>query len=776
MAYGCAKEAAALWGRQGQAFLTRRSPQLRHVASAPGSGGAAATASSASGGGKLKWALVSVTAGAGAAYASRDYWLTPEVWAQLSPYVPSSVTKFALTPPGPDLDPEPVAEKVRSEQPSIVQETPRPAKAEEPAARSEPLPTEQTEASIEPAVSAEDQALEAFAKLGEAEASLRAASEQLNVRCAAWVPSTMVAVLRATLAWASAQERKDGPVEAAEALEEALQACDVAESAYLAASTELGTAKAAAPTAQPGAEEDTEAEPIVAVEMGDLPRLMTEAQWVLKALQHVEAVLKTREEALQRLRGLLKAEEVDLDAAQRELAQVEAAEAKVRSTGYSVPDKEEPQAAKKAREAIEVLLQRRKEAAAMRSLDGAISARPRNREALRAALAEAELAGVANSSPAQLAAELMSPTLPQQLLDQREVPRFGQLRLTVQDFVASAQEKAAALDEEALQKEVALLARAVKTQLQSLSAEVEQKVQEHGRSLLGHTASRAGEAVAFVQAALNESAAEETKRVSAEVAEEIWSQAHAQLESLKEEARAMTENIISGDSEELVQRLSALASPLTEVDTVVRAGLSPQQRMQASNSLSSALLTLEKALLEGTAPAQTFEGLQKAGEAAAGGGFMSRLLNALPVEVLENTENAVPTEPQLRRSFTSAVRSWTIAALTPPSEGLLGCAAAAAVGQVLGRMYKLGAADGVRKGVEGCPSEVVRGNLEALGTAAERVEKGDLLGALRALDALTGECRQRAAGWIAEARTALQLQQLARVAHAKVKCLNATLL
>jgi len=115
-------------------------------------------------------------------------------------------------------------------------------------------------------------------------------------------------------------------------------------------------------------------------------------------------------------------------------------------------------------------------------------------------------------------------------------------------------------------------------------------------------------------------------------------------------------------------------------------------------------------------------------------------------------------------------------AMAPPAGGFLSTLCAEFAGRLFGRLYVLKAAEAVKTASGTSSTDVAQRNLAVLSKAVAHMEKGDVRNALIVLETLTGECRSRAASWIADARHALLLQQGARAVAAKARCLNTLLL
>lgn len=426
--------------------------------------------------------------------------------------------------------------------------------------------------------------------------------------------------------------------------------------------------------------------------------------------------------------------------------------------------------------------------AALATLQEAVDARDPTRcaEARAAAIA----AGIQGGALLEVAAILAEPQKMHAALAKEGMQNLGELRRIYQehainprDYAAAAAVAATGMSEELLRKQAAELASAILRNHAFHSREFEMELRKSEGKLLKGCSERVEETVsAFRQEmgrldgqarselamALWARAEEEVLQGTAEVNVQAASRRQAWGEAA---AEAMAEGV-SRERAGAEQRLGELHAPLNAINELVQSGQSLQHRSQAFQKLSKALLALEGAMVEGRAPARELQALREAG---GEGSFVAQILGQLPKDAVARMKEPVPSEPQLRRSFAEQLNDFKAAALTPPSEGIVGGLWAAAVGRLLGRLYSLkGPADSPKSA--GTPSEAARANLAALAKANQYLENGALLPALSSLEALTGGCRARAESWMAGARQALLLQQAARAVQAKARCLNAVLL
>ncbi|CAJ1355331.1 unnamed protein product [Effrenium voratum] len=101
----------------------------------------------------------------------------------------------------------------------------------------------------------------------------------------------------------------------------------------------------------------------------------------------------------------------------------------------------------------------------------------------------------------------------------------------------------------------------------------------------------------------------------------------------------------------------------------------------------------------------------------------------------------------------------------------MGRLASSLLGSGLAWLYTLHAPPQAEEG-DREESERARANLATLAEAQQRMDGGDLRGALTTLEALTGACQEVAAPWLERMRAAVLWQQTFRALHAKALCLN----
>lgn len=338
-------------------------------------------------------------------------------------------------------------------------------------------------------------------------------------------------------------------------------------------------------------------------------------------------------------------------------------------------------------------------------------------------------------------------------------------------------------DTDVLPERVAELVGAILRTRAAHAQEFQEKASSAGDELLRRCAERAFEASACLRdekqqsllrsrESLETASRQRQEEASAETVAKLSLEVDSQLEALKQEAERALAGCVLDEREHVGHRIMSLAVPFARLESLGQTGQSLRQRSQASNALLAALQSLDRALIEERHPTSELAVLRDLGAADA---FVQRILDHVPEETLARSGSPVLTVPQLRDNFSERVRPLAVAALAPPAEGLFGKVGAALVGRLLGSLYVLPAAENDPGIPIDSPSAVAQQNLVALSRAAAFIEQGELRNALAALQGLTGECSTRAADWVREARDALLLQQAARVAQARARCLNAAL-
>lgn len=419
-------------------------------------------------------------------------------------------------------------------------------------------------------------------------------------------------------------------------------------------------------------------------------------------------------------------------------------------------------------------------------LEAAVASR--RAEECAEALAAAREAGVGPCPPMELARILAEPqqlhsALVSEGLEGVSCPA-GHSELTVEDFAAAAAATAESMEEGQLRERAAELAgaimrghflhtRRVEDGLCVAEARLLTVCSDRMDEVLEHFFQEKEQSTSERKSALEEVARRRTQEAVGAGKAQVAGEEESKREALRAEAEREVDGRIHQSREDTQQRITALATPLGVLEEVTQSGRGLQQRSQASNALSSALLALETALLGGRPSGVELAALQEAGGAADG--FVPQILAQVPAETMARSSAPVPTEPQLQRSFQDQLGRLTAAALMPPPAGLLGSIGSKLVGRLLGSAYLLRAAEWNPDSPES-PTKAAQHNLVALSRAAALAEGGDLRATLEALGELTGECRVQAQAWAEDARHALLLRQAARAVQAKACCLNAALL
>jgi len=384
-----------------------------------------------------------------------------------------------------------------------------------------------------------------------------------------------------------------------------------------------------------------------------------------------------------------------------------------------------------------------------------------------------EIAGIL-SEPSDLLAALVSEGT-SVFADQREAGG-----LTADDFSAAAEAAGASMTEVQLCEQAAQLAASILRNHRSHVRELEGGLQTVKNRLteacsmrvheaLGRFVSEKDGAASQQQVALEAEYQQHTDRTVEEANARVADQEQVQSDALRQNTEIVLARQLEEASEDISHRVGNLVKPVDHLRELLQAGHTLQQRSQASNALSTALLALEGALVEGRASGGELKALQRAGTAADG--FVPRLLSCVPPETMVRSCAPLPTEPHLCRRFCDQLNGFMASALAPSTENIVG----RLLGRVLGSMYVLRAAEASSSSL--APAAVAaQQNLLVLQQAAVLVERGDVRGALATMEALTGNCRARALSWIEDARHTLLVQQAARAVQARARCMNATLL
>jgi len=425
--------------------------------------------------------------------------------------------------------------------------------------------------------------------------------------------------------------------------------------------------------------------------------------------------------------------------------------------------------------------------AALERLHAAVASR--NGAQCVEALEEAQLVGLEPSPLMELANILSNPERITETLARKGADAVVALQkthdLNVKDFAQAAETVAAGMTEEQLRDQAVELAGVILRNHMLRSRELEEQLCGMKEEMFQRSVQRTEEVRAkFVKEreAVETRAQNELREVCQDVTAENCAETRQALKEVGEAERAKfrketldhIDARVAQERQHLQNMIDGLQEPLVTITDLATSSQSLQHRASTSHSLAVALLELQGALADGRPIAAELKALRDVskGEDVA---FVAQLMDQLPAQTVDRSKSPVPTEPQLKSIFWEQLDELKAAALAPPGSDLLTHVAAGATTNLLASSYSLEADAGSPLPADS-PSEVARRNLSALSRAAPLVEKGDLRGALKAMEALTGSCQEAAAAWIDEAKHALLVQQLVRAAQAKVRCLNAVLL
>lgn len=440
---------------------------------------------------------------------------------------------------------------------------------------------------------------------------------------------------------------------------------------------------------------------------------------------------------------------------------------------------------------FEELLRREHEAQLHADLAKAVESRDAARCA--SALAAAQEAGLEHSPAAELAELLSDPRRIYDSLASEGADRLADLHssagrgagLKVEDFTEAAAMAAFQMSEEQLRQQAAELARGLVRNHALHVREFKEELDEATAHLSELCAARQADVIArFEEKANSEEEAKrahlvETYRQHTQLACEtarahILDEAQARLAELREGASVATSAHLQQENEAFQAQVAALHEPLALLDQLISAGHGSEQRTQVSATLSVSLHSLSGALLAGTPAREGLSSLQD--NRGPADGFVSRVMKMLPENTVLRSEQPLPTESQLKRGFREQLGALTAAAFAPPVHGLASYLMSCFMGRLFGQLFVLRQAE-ESIDFEGTPTEEVQRNLVALSHASNLVEKGDLQGAVLEMERrLRGACRARAEAWLSDARHSLLLQQAARAAQARARCLGQALL
>jgi len=583
-----------------------------------------------------------------------------------------------------------------------------------------------------------------------------------------------------------------------------------AEAAAAARREELvaGVAQALATVKSPGVSAEAAASLVEALRAASVESVLLENAAVVEAKARLEELRRVAEsrEALELARVALQEAMLSRSAAgcRSALATIDASTEVLTSLGEAVPA--DGGLADQGRSDLQVLeiaeIEAMRRAAAMAGLEAAVKSR--SAEECVKAISEAQVAGLGPCPELELAEVLSDPERLYQALAREGAGRImdqqGSLTviegrvappLSVEDFTAAAKISASDLNEAELRQRAAELARAIVVQHQLRADELQAELKLAEAELVQRAAVRMDEALErFKQvldaeqhdreAALEEVFQRRSHEAVGEVVGQIFGEADVQLAKIRGEADVARQENVSAAREEFQRRFSALSEPVAAIDKLVIGGKSIEQRSQTGNKLSKALIKLQGALVAGRPAYQELAALQAAAEeigtSSSAEEFVSRLLSALPAETVEWSRGGMHSEPQLANSFRLQLGNFVAGAFALPAQGLVSGAISSFTSSIFGHYYVLGTEPrGAPSALQGAPKEVQQ-NLEVLGKAAHLVELGNLRLALGAMEeSLSGECRRRATAWMTDVRNALLLQQAARAAQAKVRCLHAVI-
>ncbi|CAJ1435249.1 unnamed protein product [Effrenium voratum] len=140
--------------------------------------------------------------------------------------------------------------------------------------------------------------------------------------------------------------------------------------------------------------------------------------------------------------------------------------------------------------------------------------------------------------------------------------------------------------------------------------------------------------------------------------EEAQREADAQLEAEREQLLDMAEEAKLEAQADRVAEVVSLSKGFQALEEVVKKDDAMMKQAHAYNRLSTAVLSLEDALLRGEAK-QELEAVKRAAR-EAGDAFVLKLLEGLPASVVDRLGRIepVPTESGLRQSLTAQLADW----------------------------------------------------------------------------------------------------------------------
>lgn len=496
-------------------------------------------------------------------------------------------------------------------------------------------------------------------------------------------------------------------------------------------------------------------------------------------LQQIAAARDVHEVATGKLEEAVAAE--DTERTRSALEELRGAAQTLSDFGEELPPQERVVLGRQQLEGFEL---RDRKAAAPLELQDAVASR--NPQRCKAALQEAGAMGLAPSPLTELAAVIAEGPLrlmqelatggAEHVIEQRCADRAA--GLSVDDFVAAA----AAVDNVQVEQAVELVRALVRHResqargLQRELANLEPKFREVCAERQGEAMSRFRDNLAGTLAADRAALQEEWERRTQDevvtVRRAILADAQAECERMRQEVGHVAEVRFVQENAGFSRRIAGVSDSLQELDTVVGAGKGSQQRSEASSTLASALMLFVGALVEGKP-----SGLALAALKVAGDDFVTSTLRRLPSATVEMSHGALPTEPEMRRRFKEQLNTLVAAAFAPPVGSSISEYLAVPVGWLFGSFYKLRMEEKFPTDFVGTPTEGLLRTLNTLASASLQVDRGQLAAALEILEAElpAGPCRASAESWMKETRHTLLLQQAARAAQARARCLGLAL-
>lgn len=522
------------------------------------------------------------------------------------------------------------------------------------------------------------------------------------------------------------------------------------------------------------------AELLSALRMGEAKATELSGEWQEKAQQTLQAArgrlkaaaaARNWRQAQKELEAQLEAEEdadpvgfqAALEALTEAHSQLMAEGAELKALGF------EAELRVKGQMQLVLLNATKKKEEALRSLRSSLMARQAEPDKVLPALVAAKAAGLDRQLAAMRLAEAV--TRPQELCRSllsdaaaAPAPHDDGFSLVVEDFGSAAKVVAADLDSSELLGECARLAEALASMTeqqledgrQTLQQSLEQlRQRSYARAVKDFQSAYEGRMALWQrqQQRAREESAKYVRDLTSEAQRRFATEREAKLEDLRQDLGIALASICQEDAQETQKRLGMMQGPLETLEAARR-----ESTHQGKVSLSAKLLGAAEE------PQEALRSLQ--GEPS---GFVATLLKDLQVE------DAALNALEIRRSFSSLLVQLAAVALAPPAESLLGRLVSRSLGQTLAKLYEVSSFPAPPEGDTVSPRAAgdVERNLATLTLAAKRLEVNDFVGAVTALEGLTGECQRRAGGWLRSARQSLLWQQTIEALQAKARCLNA---